>query len=117
MAPDPYPRRKVAKGKARFVSGAAAHFSFLVHSPNVMKECTPTPPDGCRLDPLKPGVLRKATIMAGVTLLELSRAAGARLMGAGSKAEARKGFVRVGCGSGRGIGNCDFHDVKAMPEE
>jgi len=101
------------------VSGAAAHFSFLVHSPNVMKECAPTPLQGhgwC-LDPLKPGALREATIMAGVALLELSRAAGARLMGAGSEAEARKGFVRVGCGSGRGIGDCDFHDVKAMPEE
>ena len=99
------------------MSGEAAHFSFLVHSPNVMKECASPPPDGVALDPLKPGALRKATIMAGVALLELSRAAGARLMGAGSKAEARKGFVQVGCGAGRGIGDCDFQDVKAMPEE
>jgi len=59
------------------VSGAAAHFSFLVHSPNVMKECTPTPPDGIGLDPLKPGALREATIMAGVTLLASGRVAGA----------------------------------------
>jgi hypothetical protein len=59
------------------VSGAAAHFSFLVHSPNVMKECAPTPPDGIGLDPLKPGALREATVMAGVALLELCRAAGA----------------------------------------
>ena len=77
MVPEPYARRKVATGKARYVSGAAAHFSFLVHSPNVMKECAPPPPDGVALDPLKPGALRKATIMAGVALLELSRAAGA----------------------------------------
>jgi hypothetical protein len=77
MVPEPYARRKVARGKARFVSGAAAHFSFLVHSPNVMKECPSKPPDGIGLDPLKPGALREATIVAGVALLELSRAAGA----------------------------------------
>jgi len=59
------------------MGGAGAHFSFLVHSPNVMKECASTPPDGGRLDPLTPGALREATIMAGVALLELSRAAGA----------------------------------------
>jgi hypothetical protein len=92
MAPNPYPRSKVAKGKARYVSGAAAHFSFLVHSPNVMKECASTPPHGIGLGPLKPGALREATIMVGVALLELGRPAGARLMGAGSLAEARKGF-------------------------
>ena len=59
------------------MSGAAAHFSFLVHSPNVMKECAPPPPHGIVLDPLKPGALREATIMAGVALLELGRPAGA----------------------------------------
>ena len=76
MVSEPYPRSKVAKGEARFVSGAGAHFSFLVHSPNVIKECTPTPHGGFRLDPLKPGALQEATIMAGVALLELGRAAG-----------------------------------------
>ena len=69
------------------LSGAAAHFSFLVHSPNVMKECTPTPPDGRPLDTLKPGALREATVMAGIALLELSRAAGARLVDACSDME------------------------------
>ncbi len=59
------------------MSGAGAHFSFLVHSPNVMKECAPPPPDGIGLDPLKPGTLREPTVMAGVALLELSRAVGA----------------------------------------
>jgi len=65
------------RGKARYVSGAAAHFSFLVHSPNVMKERASPPHGGFRLDPLKPGALQEATIMAGVALLELGRAAGA----------------------------------------
>jgi hypothetical protein len=48
-----------------------------VHSPNVMKECAPTPPDGIALGPLKPGALREATVVAGVALLELCRAVGA----------------------------------------
>jgi hypothetical protein len=64
------------------VSGAGAHFSFLVQSPNVMKECAPPPPHDIGLDPLKPGALREATVMAGVELLELGRAAGAQLMDA-----------------------------------
>jgi hypothetical protein len=64
------------------VSAAAAHFSFLVHSPNVMKECASPPPDGVTLDRLKPGALREATIMAGVALLELGRAAGVRIVDA-----------------------------------
>ena len=34
------------------MSGACAHFSFLVHSPNVMKECAPTPLDDLGPEPL-----------------------------------------------------------------
>jgi len=50
---DPEVTRAQHRGNARFDSGAGAHFSFLVHSPNVMKECAPPPLVGMGRDPLQ----------------------------------------------------------------
>jgi len=40
-----------------------------------------------------------------------------RLMGLGSRAQVRKGLAKCGVAPGAGIGDCDFQDVQAMPEE
>ena len=55
--------------------------------------------------------------MAGVALLALGRPVGARLVDAGSSTEFGSGSGKCGAAPGAGIGDCDFHDVKAMPEE
>ena len=38
-------------------------------------------------------------------------------MGLGSRAQVRKGLAKCGVAPGAGIGDCDFQDVQAMPEE
>ncbi len=103
------------------MSGAGAHFSFLVHSPNVMKECASPPLPGMGRDPLHPPRSRRllewwtkvsgakqglwrltinrseAGRVAGATkprgaLPASVRAAGVGSMGGGSLAEGRKRF-------------------------
>ena len=61
--------------------------------------------------------LASVTIMARVVLLEVSRVAGLDRWTLAHRRGSVRGSGKRGVAPGGGIGDCDFHYVKATPEE